>query len=172
MQQFQHFFKRALVLLFLVSGAIAHAQLQAKDAWVRQPVQGQSGTGAFMTLQAQENITITSASSPWVGVAQLHSMNMEGNVMKMAPVEALPLAAGQSLSLKPGGYHVMLMDLKEGFSKQTSVPLTLTYKTASGKSSSLVLNVPVLANAPSPQNSPNAPMDHSAHMDHSSHMAQ
>jgi copper(I)-binding protein len=161
-----HFVQRTLVLWVMVVGTLAHAQLQVKDAWVRQAVQGQSGTGAFMTLQASESLTITAASSPLVGVAQLHSMSMEGNVMKMAPVDALPLAAGQSLTLKPGGYHVMLMDLKEGFGKQTSVPLTLTYKTASGKSSSMVLNVPVLASAPSPQSVDHAPMDHSSHMAH------
>ena len=167
-----HFVQRTMVLWVMVVGTFAHAQLQVKDAWVRQVVQGQPGTGAFMTLQASESLTITAASSPLVGVAQLHSMSMEGNVMKMAPVDALPLAAGQSLTLKPGGYHVMLMDLKEGFSKQTSVPLTLIYKTASGKNSSMVLNVPVLASAPSPQSAAQVPMDHSGHKDHSSHMAQ
>jgi len=161
-----HFVQHTLVLWAMIMGIVAHAQLQVKDAWVRQAVQGQSGTGAFMTLQASESLTITAASSPLVGVAQLHSMSMEGNVMKMAPVDALPLAAGQSLTLKPGGYHVMLMDLKEGFVKQTSVPLTLTYKTATGKSSSMVLNVPVLASAPSPQSGAHAPMDHSSHMTH------
>jgi copper(I)-binding protein len=161
-----HFVQHTLVLWAMVMGTVAHAQLQVKDAWVRQAVQGQSGTGAFMTLQASESLTITAASSPLVGVAQLHSMSMEGNVMKMAPVDALPLAAGQSLTLKPGGYHVMLMDLKEGFVKQTSVPLTLTYKTATGKSAGMVLNVPVLASAPSPQSGAHAPMDHSSHMTH------
>jgi periplasmic copper chaperone A len=162
-----HFLKRIGVLFLMGATVCAHAQLAVKDAWVRQVVPGQQGTGAFMTLQASESLTLTSASSPWVGVAQLHSMAMQGDVMKMAPVDALPLAAGQSLTLKPGGYHVMLMDLKEGFGKQASVPLTLTFKTASGKTSSVTLKVPVLSSAPPDSQ---APMEHGA-MEHSSHMS-
>jgi copper(I)-binding protein len=150
----------------LMWGVVASAQLQAKDAWVRAVVTGQQGTGAFMTLQASENLTITAASSPWAAVAQIHNMAMEGNVMKMAAVDSLVLQSGQALTLKPGGYHVMLMDLKEGFAKLTQLPLTISYKTASGSAQTLTLQVPVLANAPSsaPRAGGMDPKDHSQHM--------
>jgi copper(I)-binding protein len=73
-------------------------------------------------------------------------MKMEGDVMKMKAVAGgLDLPAGKTVELKPGGYHVMLMDLKAALPKDSTIPLTLVFKDAKGVESRLELKVPVAA---------------------------
>ncbi len=128
--------------------ALAHAQVDVKDAWVRTAVPGQSGTGAFMTITAKDGAKLVGASSPVAGVTEVHEMKMEGDVMRMRAVQALDLPAGKTVQLKPGGYHVMLMELKQALPKGATVPLTLTFKDAKGKESTVDLKLPVAAAAP------------------------
>jgi periplasmic copper chaperone A len=130
------------------------APVQVDGAWARASVQGQKGTGAFMRLTAKEGLKLVGAASPAAGVTEVHEMKMEGDVMKMRALPALDLPAGKTVELKPGGYHVMLMDLKAPLMKDSSVPLTLTFKDAKGVESKLVLNVPVAAVAPSGTTAP------------------
>ena len=76
-------------------------------------------------------------------------MKMESDIMKMKAVAGgLDLPAGKSVELKPGGYHVMLMDLKAALPKDTTVPLTLLFRDAKGVESKVELKVPVAAVAP------------------------
>jgi hypothetical protein len=90
-------------------------------------------------------------------------MKMEGGVMKMAEVKGgLVLRAGKAVELKPGGYHLMLMDLKAPLAKDSSVPVTLTFKDAKGAESRLELKLPVAAMAPGGTVKP-AAMNHSMH---------
>ena len=119
-----------------------------KDAWVRSTVPGQMGTGAFMRITAKDGAQLVAVSSPAAGVAEVHEMKMQGDVMKMRAVPQLDLPAGKAVELKPGGYHVMLMDLKQPLLKDTKVPMTLTFKDAKGVQSKLELNLPVSAVAP------------------------
>ena len=85
---------------------------------------------------------------PQAGVVEIHEMAMDGNVMKMrALANGLELPAGKTVELKPGGYHVMMMDLKAALPKDSTVPLTLVFKDAKGAESRLELKVPV-ATAP------------------------
>ena len=81
-------------------------------------------------------------------MTEVHEMKMEGDVMKMRAIPALDLPAGKAVELKPGGYHVMLMDLKAPLMKDTVVPLTLVFKDAKGAESKVELKVPVSAVAP------------------------
>lgn len=137
----------ALVAATLSPSAFAQS-VEVKDAWVRAAVPGQMATGAFMKLTAREGARLVSASSPVAGVTEVHEMKMEGNIMKMRALEAgLELPAGKTVELKPGGFHVMLMDLKGPLSKDGTVPLTLVFKDAKGAESKLELKVPV-ATAP------------------------
>ena len=132
------------VALALICGA-AHAQtVEVKDAWVRTSVQGQKSTGAFMKITAKENMKLVSASSPVAGVVEVHEMKMEGDIMKMRAVTGgLDLPAGKTVALSPGGYHVMMMDLKAALPKDSTVPLTLVFKDAKGVESKVELKVPV-----------------------------
>ena len=142
---------KTLVFAAALMGSIVHAQsVDVKDAWVRTSVPGQRGTGAFMKLTAKDGATLVSVSSPVAGVSEVHEMKMEGDIMKMRALPAgLLLPAGKTVELKPGGYHVMLMDLKAALPKDSTIPLTLVFKDAKGVESRLELKLPVAASAAS-----------------------
>jgi copper(I)-binding protein len=124
------------------------AAVDVRDAWVRQTVPGQSGTGAFMKLMAPSGARLVGASTPAAGVAEVHEMKMEGDTMKMREVTGgLELPPRQTVELKPSGLHVMLMDLKQPIAKGGSIPLTLRFEDAKGVKSSLQVDVPVGAPA-------------------------
>jgi len=121
-----------------------HAQVAAvSDAWVRATVAGQKATGAFMKITSKDGAKLVSASSSAAGVTEIHEMKMDKDVMKMAAVAALPIAAGKTVELKPGGYHVMLMDLKGPLAEKSQVPITLTFEDSKGAKSKVELTVPV-----------------------------
>ena len=123
----------------------AQAQtVEVKDAWIRTSVQGQTATGAFMKITAKEGTRLVSVASPVAGVAEVHEMKMDGGVMTMRAVTGgLELPVGKLVELKPGGFHVMLMDLKAALPKDSTVPMTLTFKDAKGVESKVELKVPV-----------------------------
>ncbi|MDT8990821.1 copper chaperone PCu(A)C [Curvibacter sp. APW13] len=137
------------ILLTCLGSAWAQ-NVEVQGAWARATVQGQKATGAFMTLSAKEATRLVAVSSPVAGVAEVHEMAMEGDVMRMRPVAGLDLPAGKAIELKPGGYHVMLMDLKLPLQKDTVIPLTLTVRNAKGVESKQELKVPVKTAAPMP----------------------
>ena len=141
---------KVISILFALSCAAAQAQtVLVKDAWVRASVPGQQATGAFMKITSKDAGTLTSVSSPVAGVAQVHEMKMDGGVMQMrAVVGGLELPAGKTVELKPGGYHVMLMDLKTALQVGAVVPLTLLIKSAKGGESRVEMLVKVSGNAP------------------------
>ena len=124
------------------------ATVKVEGAWARASVQGQTGTGAFMRLTAQDGARLVRAESPAAGVTEVHEMKMEGDVMKMRAIPALELPAGKTVELKPGGYHVMLLDLKAPLAKDTALPLTLVFQDAKGAESTLNLSVPVATTPP------------------------
>lgn len=137
------------LILAAFAGAAWAQSVDVKDAWARATVQGQKATGAFMKLTAKDGAKLVSASSPVAGVVEVHEMKMDGDVMKMRAVEGgLDLPAGLAVELKPGGYHVMLMDLKLPVMKDTTIPLTLVFKDAKGKESKMELKVPVSTTKP------------------------
>lgn len=147
---------KTLAALLAFSATAAFAQVEVKDAWARATVPGQKATGAFMKLTAKDGVKLVSASSPAAGVTEVHEMKMEGDVMKMRAISGLDLPAGKTVELKPGGYHVMLMDLKAPLPKDSQVDLTLVFKDAKGVEHKQNVKMPVNAAAP---------MDHS-HMKH------
>ncbi len=112
-------------LLILASGTSLAADVDVKEPWVRGTVTGQQATGAFMEVTSKEGAAIISASSPVAGVTEIHEMKMDGSMMKMRAIARLDLPAGKPVKLAPGGYHVMLMDLKQPLKKGDLVPLTL-----------------------------------------------
>lgn len=136
---------KILSLVFALACGSLYAQtVEVRDAWVRTSVQGQKATGAFMKITAKENMKLVSVSSPVAGVAEVHEMKMEGDVMKMRAVQGgLDLPAGKTVELSPGGYHVMMMDLKAALPKDSTVPLTLVFKDAKGVESKVDLKLPV-----------------------------
>ncbi len=114
----------AIVLGLLAAGANA-ADVEIREAWIRGTVPGQQATGAFLEITSKSGATLVGAASPAAGVSEIHEMKMDGSVMKMRAVERLELPAGKTVQLAPGGYHVMLLNLKQALRKGETVPLTL-----------------------------------------------
>jgi copper(I)-binding protein len=126
--------KKALSVLSLsLLASLAHAQVTVSEAWVRATVAQQKATGAFMQLQSAQDAKLVSAQSPVAGVTEVHEMAMDNGVMKMRPIPFLALPAGKAVELKPGGYHVMLMDLKGQVKDGDTVPVTLVVEGKDGK---------------------------------------
>ena len=146
--------------LFFVNHVAAQT-IAVTNAWARATVQGQKATGAFMTVTSKENAKLVAVSSPVAGIVEIHEMKMDKDVMKMAALpNGLDLPAGKAVDLKPGGYHIMLMDLKLSLTKDVAVPLTLTFQDTSGKKSQQVVQVPVSLQAPLGQNMNHQQGDH------------
>ncbi|MEL4180422.1 copper chaperone PCu(A)C [Roseateles sp. PN1] len=112
----------------LVASLQASAQVDVSQAWVRATVAQQKATGAFLQLKAKSDSRLVEARSPVAGVVEIHEMAMDGSVMKMRAVPGLDLPAGKSVELKPGGYHIMLMDLKGAIKAGDKVDLTLVFE--------------------------------------------
>ena len=139
---------RSLLLVIALGSASTWAQVKVEQAWARATVQGQKATGAFMKITAPQNTRLVAVSTPVAGVAEIHEMKMDGGVMTMRAMPGLDLPAHQAVELKPGGYHLMLMDLKAPLAKDSSIALTLTFKDAKGVENKQQVNVPVATGMP------------------------
>jgi copper(I)-binding protein len=136
----------AFATLLALLPLTAFAQVSVKDAWVRGTVVQQKATGAFMELKADKDARLVSVKSPVAGVVEIHEMAMDKNVMRMRALpNGLELPAGKSVELKPGGYHVMLMDLKQQMKEGDSVPMTLVIEDKDKKQTTIEIKVPVKA---------------------------
>ena len=135
--------RRMVALALLSLAGTAWSQVAVSDAWVRATVPGQQATGMFANLTAKQDSTLVSASSPVAATVEVHEMKMEGDVMKMRAIASLPLPAGQSVSLKPGSYHVMLMGLKKPLPDGSTVPVKLVVEDAQKKQTTIDVKVPV-----------------------------
>ena len=127
------------VLIYAVLGLsfTAHAQeakvgaIKIEDAYTRATVPGQQVAGGFMKIDNKGGTDLlVSASSPIAGEVQLHEMSMEGNVMKMRQVKDIPVPAGGAVELKPGGMHLMFIDIKAPLATGETVPVKLKFAKA------------------------------------------
>ena len=140
---------RTLLLSSLMVSSAWAQNVSVQSAWARATVQGQKATGAFMTLTSKTDTKLVGVSTSVAGVAEVHEMKMDNNVMQMRALpDGLPLPAGKAVALQPGGFHLMLMDLKLPLQKDTTIPLTLRFKDPKGLESSLDIKVPVSQVAP------------------------
>ena len=137
--------KRTLVLIAVVAAFGAQAQTTVKDPWIRGTVAQQKATGMFAQVTSTSGGKLVAASSPAAGVVEIHEMAMDGNVMKMRAVPGIDLPAGKTVDLKPGGYHVMLMDLKRELKAGETVPVTLVIEGADKKRETVEVKATVRA---------------------------
>jgi periplasmic copper chaperone A len=142
--------QHSLVLLALLIPAVAFAQISVEDAWVRGTVQDQRTTGAFMRLTSSSDTSLVGVASPIAGFVEIHESSMHGGVMRMRAVTRVPLAANKPIELKPGGYHVMLMSLKQPVNVGETVPITLTFEDKTGKRTTLDVRATVRALSTAP----------------------
>ncbi|MBS3998302.1 MAG: copper chaperone PCu(A)C [Hydrogenophaga sp.] len=140
-------------LLSLTATAWAQAIVQVDGAWVRGTVASQKASGAFMKLTASAPVRLVAAQASVAGVVEIHQMEMDKDVMKMREVPAIELPAGRTVELKPGGLHVMLMDLKQPLKAGDMVALTLVFEDAAKQRFTQAVTAPVTAlgaGAPAP----------------------
>lgn len=153
----------------LLSAAVsipALAQVSITDPWARATVPAQKATGAFMGLQSATAARLVEVRTPVAGRAELHEMAMEGQVMRMRRVDAIELPAGKPVSLAPGGYHVMLFDLKRQLKEGENVDLTLVVQDAAGKRQDIKATLPVM---PLSHSGKSGAGQHAGHGGHSGH---
>lgn len=136
---------RLLLTALLATTGLAHAQVSVKDPWVRATVAQQQATGAFMQLLSPKATRLVGVSTPLTPVAEVHEMAMQGEVMRMRQVPGVDLPAGTPVALKPGGYHVMLMNLPAQVKEGQTVPLTLSFEDADGRRETVQVQAPVRA---------------------------
>ena len=144
----KRFWVAALVGFGLWSSA--QAQVIVERAWARTTVPSQVSSGAFMHITAQKDVRLTGARSPVAGVVELHEMKIDNGIMRMRPVGELPLKAGQSIELKSGGYHLMMMGLKRQLKAGDIVPLTLEFKAPDGSVSEVAIKAVAAFTQPLP----------------------
>ena len=133
--------------LMLASGA-SGAQTTVTDAWIRGTVAQQKASGLFARLTSAQGARLVSVSTPVAGLVEIHEMSMAGDMMKMRALpNGLVLPAGKAVELKPGGYHVMLMDLKQQLKAGDTVTVTWVLEGADKKRETVEVKVPVKAQA-------------------------
>lgn len=130
-----------IATLTLAAGACA--QVTVTQPWVRATVPQQKSTGAFMQLQSARDARLVAVSTPVAGIAEIHKMEMDGQTMRMGPVDGIDLPAGKTVSLASGGYHIMLMDLKRQLKDGETVALTLVVQDKNKKRQNVRVDVPV-----------------------------
>ncbi|WP_026434259.1 copper chaperone PCu(A)C [Paracidovorax oryzae] len=158
----------SLVAIAALASLAAHGQTATvQDAWVRATVPQQKATGAFMKITAAKPMKLVGVKSPAAPVAEIHEMQLQDNVMKMRAVEKLDLPAGQAVELKPGGYHVMLMDLARPVKAGDTVPLQLVLEGADGQRQTVDVQASVRALGTTGANAP--AQDAPAHAGHGAH---
>lgn len=137
--------KSAILIAGSLLALAAQAQVTVKDAWIRATVPQQKATGAFMRLIAAQDLRLVSVTTPLTPKAEVHEMAMQDDVMRMRQVSAIELPAGKTVELKPGGYHLMLMDLPAQVKEGQTVPLTLVFEDRRGARQTQDVRVPVRA---------------------------
>lgn len=129
MPRLPHAFALIASLALCWNTAAADSPLSVHAAYVRQVPPGITTTGAFMTIRNTGGVErqLTRAESPVAKTVELHTHINENGVMKMREVPRIPVPANSQAELKPGSYHVMLIDLREALKDGEDVPITLTF---------------------------------------------
>jgi copper(I)-binding protein len=113
--------------------AVKFGDLEITAAWARAMLPGQPAGGGYfsVTNTGAEADRLVAASSPTSGKVEIHEMKVENDVMTMRPVEGgLEIAPGATVELKPGGFHLMFMQVAEPFQEGATVPVTLEFEKA------------------------------------------
>lgn len=124
---------RTALLAALWAGLSLPAYAQSPPAvsvsapWARATAGGQTTGAAYLTLTSPMADQLLAASTPVAGTAEVHENVMDGTIMRMRPIPHLDLPANTAVTLKPGGYHVMLTDLHAPLIAGQSFPLHLTF---------------------------------------------
>lgn len=142
----KHAFLLHAALIGALVAAPAAAQTTVKDAWVRATVPQQAATGMFAHITSAAGGRLVAVSSPVARVVEIHEMSMQGDMMRMRALpDGLALPAGKTVALTPGGFHVMLMDLRHELKAGDTVPLTLVFEGTDKRRETVEVKAPVVA---------------------------
>ena len=115
----------------VASAALAQpTQLEVDNAWAGATPGNAENGAAYVTITSPTADRLVTASTPVAKKAELHTMSMQGMVMKMRPISGVDIPAGHPVSLKPAGEHIMLMGLSQPLREGQSFPLTLDFEKA------------------------------------------
>lgn len=134
--------RAVIVSLFLTLAPIYCASVTAHettvkgvtiaDPWARATPGGATTAGAFFEMRADEGVNdrLIGARSPAAGTVEIHNHITENGIVRMRRVDGIALPGGKSVTLAPGGYHIMLMDLKDPLNKGETFRMTLVFEKA------------------------------------------
>lgn len=148
MMKFFHSIALALLVLTALPAQSSGDQVRIEGAWARATVPGQEVGAAYMRLTSQGDLTLIKVESPAADFVEIHKMSMNNGTMEMRMLEELKLPAGQTVKLEPGGFHLMLIDLKEPLKDGGKVGVTLHFKNARGETSTQQVDIPVRKKRP------------------------
>ena len=119
-----------VVAALLFAAQVQAGEVTVSDAWSRATAPGQENGSVGVVITSKKDARLIAVTSPVAASAEIHTMTMEGGVMKMRQLEYLPLPANQPVTLGPGGDHLMLFGLKHALKAGEKVPLTITVQYA------------------------------------------
>jgi copper(I)-binding protein len=116
----------------LNSAQVDADQITIKDAWIQEGPPSQKITAGFMVIEnhGPAEIALLSASTDVAGVVELHKMELDDGMMRMKRVDSISVPAGGMVELKPGGFHLMVIDLKKELKAGDDVKVTLQFSGA------------------------------------------
>lgn len=120
----------ALFSLLLLSSLAFAADIKIEGAWSRATAPGQEVGSIGMVITSAKDAKLIAVSTPAAESSEIHTMTMDGGVMKMRQLEFLDLPANQPVKLGPGGDHLMMFGLKKPLKAGQKIPVTLTVEFA------------------------------------------
>ncbi len=134
---FQRLFRASLLITLAVCSIMTHAKdtvpiqdvVSVENAWVRPTNAGQDVGAAYMTFVSNADASLIHVESSVTKNIEIHSMTMQKGVMKMRMLESIQIKAGEPYKLEPGGFHLMLFDLKKPLTIGEQITFELTFKT-------------------------------------------
>jgi len=132
----------------LISACSKQDSIEIKNQWVRASNDGQDVSAAYMTIVSNEDTSLITIDSDVTDVIEIHSMSMENGVMKMRMLDTLDLIADKPTELSPGGFHLMLFDLKKPLTAGKEAHFTLHFKNKAGQEKTISITSPIKAEAP------------------------
>jgi periplasmic copper chaperone A len=135
------------VALFSIAFAASAADVRSDDAWARAPAAGQKTIGAYVELMSASDAALVSAASPLAERVELHTMTLDGGIMRMRSIPRIELPAGKAVKLAPGGMHLMVFNLKQPLKAGDKLPLVLTIQGAGASTATLEIEAEVRSEA-------------------------
>jgi copper(I)-binding protein len=138
----------AMLAVILFACSKQAPEISITDNWVRATAEGQDVGTAYMTITSASDTSLIKVESSASDSVEIHSMSMENGVMKMRMLEQLDLKSNSPNKLAPGGFHLMLFDLKSPLKAGETVSFNLHFKNKGGKENLATFNSPILAEQP------------------------